>query len=59
MAHKKKILFDQLFVTDKKGGNEKLYSPEMMTRPFKYFENPDLCNLGFNRALTTKYSYIN
>ena len=37
MTHKKKILFDQLFVTDKKGGNEKLYSPEMMTRAFGYF----------------------
>ena len=37
MTHKKKILFDQLFVTDKKGGNEKLYSPEMTTRVFEYF----------------------
>ena len=37
MTHKKKIYFDQLFVTDKKGGNEKLYSPEMTTRAFKYF----------------------
>ena len=34
MTHKKKILFDQLFVTDKKGGNEKLYSTEMTTRAF-------------------------
>ena len=37
MTHKKKILFDQLFVTDKKGGNEKLYSPEMTTRALEYF----------------------
>ena len=37
MTHKKKILFAQLFVTDKKGGNEKLYSPEMTTRAFEYF----------------------
>ena len=37
MTHKKRILFDQLFVTDKKGGNEKLYSPEMTTRACKYF----------------------
>ena len=37
MTHKKKILFDQLFVTDKKGGNEKLHSPEMPTRSFEYF----------------------
>ena len=37
MTHKKKILFDQLFVTDKKGGNEKLYSPEMTTRAFECF----------------------
>ena len=37
MTHKKKILFDQLFVTDKKGGNEKLYLPEMTTRAFEYF----------------------
>ena len=37
MTHKKKILFDQLFVTDKKGGNEQLHSPEMKTRAFEYF----------------------
>ena len=35
MTHKKKILFNQLFVTDKKGGNEK--SREMTTRAFEYF----------------------
>ena len=37
MTHKKKIFFNQLFVTDKKGGNEKLYSREMTTRAFEYF----------------------
>ena len=37
MTHKKKIIFDQLFVTDKKGGNEKLYSPKMTTRALEYF----------------------
>ena len=37
MTHKKKFLFDQLFVTDKKGGNKKLYSLEMTTRAFEYF----------------------
>ena len=37
MTHKKKILFDQLFMTDKKGGNEKLYLPEMTKRAFEYF----------------------
>ena len=37
MTHKKTILFEQLFVTDKKGGNEKLYSPKMTTRAFEYF----------------------
>ena len=37
MTHKKKILFDQLFVADKKGENEKLYSPEITTRAFEYF----------------------
>ena len=33
----KKILFDQLFVRDKKEGNEKLHLPEMTTRTFEYF----------------------
>ena len=37
MTHKKKILFDQLFVTDKKGENEKLYLPEMTARTFENF----------------------
>ena len=37
MMHKKKILFNQLFMTDKKGGNEELYLPEMTTRAFEYF----------------------
>ena len=37
MTNKKKILFNQHFMTDKKGGNEKLYSPEMTTRAFEYF----------------------
>ena len=37
MTHKKKILFDQLFVTDKKGENEKLYLPEMTARAFENF----------------------
>ena len=37
MTHKKRIFFDQLFMTDEKGGNEKLYSPEMATRAFEYF----------------------
>ena len=46
MTHKKKIVFDQLFVTDKKRGNEKLYSPEMTTRTFEYF--------GISRSLYSR-----
>ena len=34
---KKSIIFDQLQVTDKKAGNQKLYTPEMTTRAFEYF----------------------
>ena len=37
MTYKKNIVFDQLFMTDKKGENEKLYSLEITTRVFEYF----------------------
>ena len=50
MTHKKKILFDQRFVTDKKGGNEKLYSPEMNSGRLSILQYPNLCILGFNRT---------